>query len=106
MDRYNYVFKKNGKNLTCNDLFYRQSIAKYALTYTTLACVLCIVLLLLYNYEVWFQYSVKRSDVTGNRSEWLLGAYFECYVRHHPPYFIVLASLMKTLQVKAIEFDR
>ena len=41
-------------------------------------------------------YSVKRSDVTGNRF----------YVTPPPPYFIVLASSVTTMKVKAIEFHR
>ena len=45
---------------------------------------------------------VKRSDVTRNPFEWQLGD--NNVKRPHPPYFIVLGSSMKTLEVKAIEF--
>ena len=48
-------------------------------------------------------YSVKRSDVTGNRFEWQLGEK-SSYVRPPPPYFIVLASSVTTMEAKAIEF--
>ena len=48
--------------------------------------------------------SVKRSDVTGNRFEWELGD--NSYIRPPPPYFIVLASSVTTMDVKAIEFHR
>ena len=48
--------------------------------------------------------SVKRSDLTGNRFEWELGQKRLCETR--PPYFIVLASSVKTKEVKAIEFHR
>ena len=50
-------------------------------------------------------YSVKRSDVTGNRFEWELGEK-QRYVRPPPPYLIVLASSVTTMEVKAIEFHR
>ena len=40
---------------------------------------------------------VKRSDVT----RWKQG-----YMRPYPPYFIVLASSVKTKEVKVIEFHR
>ena len=36
-----------------------------------------------------------------NRFEWV-----QCYIRPTPPYFIVSASSVKTLEVKAIEFHR
>ena len=46
---------------------------------------------------------MKRSDVRGNRFEWLLG---ENNVRPPPRYFTVLASSVKTMDVRAIEFHR
>ena len=42
-------------------------------------------------------------DVTGNRFEWQLGEYIVIY---HPPYFIVIASLVKILEAKVIKFHR
>ena len=46
----------------------------------------------------------KHSDVTGNRFEWELG---ENKVNKTPlPYFIVLASSVTIMEVKAIEFHR
>ena len=42
---------------------------------------------------------MKRSDVTGNRFEWELG-------QNKVIYFIVLASSVTTMEVKAIEFHR
>ena len=50
-------------------------------------------------------YSVKRSDVTGNIFEWLLGEK-QCYIRPPPPYFTVLVNSVRILEVKAIEFHR
>ena len=48
------------------------------------------------------RYYVKRSDVTGNPFEWLLGETILYKTPH--PYFIVSASSVKTLEVKTIEF--
>ena len=48
--------------------------------------------------------SVERSDVTRNPFEWLLGE--RMLYETPPPYFIVLASSVKTLKVRAIEFHR
>ena len=53
---------------------------------------------------VYSQNSVKRSDVTGNRFEWELGE--NKVIRPSTPYFIVLASSLTTMEVKAIEFHR
>ena len=49
-------------------------------------------------------YSVKRSDVTGNRFEWQLGE--NKLNNTPPPYFIVLASSVGISEVNAIEFHR
>ena len=57
-------------------------------------------------YDRGFIYhDVKRSDVTGKPFKWLLG---ENNVIYDPPApcFIVLVSLVKTFEVKAIEFHR
>ena len=43
---------------------------------------------------------MKRSDVTGKPFEWLLGEK-NGYIRPPHPYFIVLISSVKTLEVKA-----
>ena len=43
---------------------------------------------------------MKRTDVTGNRFEWELGE------KLYKLYFIVIASSMTTMDVKAIEFHR
>ena len=51
----------------------------------------------LYNTPSPILHSVKRSDVT----RWKQG-----YIRPPPPYFIVLASSVKTKEVKVIEFHR
>ena len=45
--------------------------------------------------------SGKGSDVTKNRFEWE-----QSYIRPPPPYIIVLASSVTTMEVKAIEFHR
>ena len=48
--------------------------------------------------------SVKHSDVTGNSFEWLLSEIM--LYKPPPPYCIVLDCQVKTLQVKAVEFQR
>ena len=48
---------------------------------------------------------MKRSDVTGDRFEWELGEK-QSYIRPPPPHFIVSASLVTTMEIKAIEFHR
>ena len=50
--------------------------------------------------------SVKRSDVTGNRFQWMGTRWKQSYIRPPLPYFIVLASSVTTMEVKAIEFHR
>ena len=51
-------------------------------------------------------YSVKRSDITGNCFEWELDEKSYRYIRPIPPYFIVLANSVTTMEVKAIDFHR
>ena len=49
-----------------------------------------------------YGHSVKRRDVNGNPFELQLGE--TMLYKTPPPYFIVLASSVKTKEVKAIEF--
>ena len=59
-----------------------------------------------YRFVLYAGYSLKRSDVTGNRFEWELGEKRLYMTPPPPPYIIVLASSVTTKEVKAIEFRR
>ena len=56
----------------------------------------------------WWKHSVKCSDVTGNPFQWLFdeNTWEHRCIRPPPPYFILLDSSVKTLEINAIEFHR